>query len=117
MTHTNPILTYLYSVAPDAGGPPGSGRPRALSASHQKELSQTLLHKTGKALVVGLQGGAVHILDHCEGRQERTEEGFRGEKRHSSKQRGLKEETGEGDGGWMESMRQEKEKERCRMRG
>lgn len=69
---------YLYSVTPHSGGPPRSHRPRALPASHQKELSQPLLHQAGKALVVGLQGGAVHILDHCEERRERTEEGFRG---------------------------------------
>ena len=58
--------THLYGVAPYGGGPPGSSRPSALPPGHQEELGQTLLHQTGKALVVGLQRGAVYILDHCE---------------------------------------------------
>lgn len=59
-------MEYLYGVAAHSGGPAGSCGARALPAGHQEQLSQPLLHETGKALVVSLQGGAVHILDHCE---------------------------------------------------
>lgn len=85
--------TNLYGVAPHSGGPPRTHRPRTLPAGHQEQLSQPLLHQAGKALIVGLQGGAVHILDHCEERRKRTEEGFN---RRSGRQRGAKEDTAEG---------------------
>lgn len=68
--------TNLNSIAPYSGGPAGASRSRALPSlpsCHKKELSQPLLHKTSKALVVGLQGGAVYILDHCVERQEDRE--------------------------------------------
>lgn len=73
------ISTDLHGVAAHRRGPPGPHGPRALPASNEEKLSQPLLHETGEALVVGLQGGGVHILDHWARRQEMTDR-FRGGK-------------------------------------
>lgn len=59
------LTRYLHGVSSHGGGTAGSGRPRALATRDQEELGQPLLHQAGEALVVGLQGGAVHVLDHC----------------------------------------------------
>jgi len=80
VTHKHPAPTHLDGVAAHAGGPPRPRRPRTLPAGHQEELGQPLLHQAGEALVVGLQGGALHILDHWGGEtRERGEKGGRTE--------------------------------------
>lgn len=63
----NGLDTCLHGVSSHGGGSAGSGRARSLATRHQEELSKSLLHQASEALVVGVQGGAVYVLDNCRG--------------------------------------------------
>lgn len=64
------IRSYLDSVTAHRCCP---FEANTLLMCHQEELSQPLLHQTGKALVLSFQRGVFHILNHWRDKERERE--------------------------------------------